>query len=136
MTQKNPYIYPLTIAENLWLSYICRRCKKKNFKTLQTCEKKTVDLRFQKQSSKGVLKKGVLRNFTKFTGKHLCQSLFFNKVAGSACNSIKKETLPQVFFCEFYEISKNTFLQNTSGRLLPTFLVSMTLKMNWLSNIT
>ena len=27
-------------------------------------------------------KKGVLRNFVKFTGKHLCQSLFFNKVAG------------------------------------------------------
>ena len=26
--------------------------------------------------------KGVLRNFTKFTGKHLCQSPFFNKVAG------------------------------------------------------
>ena len=28
------------------------------------------------------MKKCVLRNFTKFTGKHLCQSLFFNKVAG------------------------------------------------------
>ena len=27
-------------------------------------------------------KKGVLENFTKFTGKHLCQSFFFNKVAG------------------------------------------------------
>ena len=27
-------------------------------------------------------KKGVLRNFAKFIGKHLCQSLFFNKVAG------------------------------------------------------
>ena len=27
-------------------------------------------------------KKGVLRNFANFTGKHLCQSLFFNKVAG------------------------------------------------------
>ena len=27
-------------------------------------------------------KKGVLRNFTKLTGNHLCQSLFFNKVAG------------------------------------------------------
>ena len=27
-------------------------------------------------------KKGVLRNFAKFTGKHLCQSLSFNKVAG------------------------------------------------------
>ena len=29
----------------------------------------------------------------KFTGKHLCQSLFFK-----ACNFIKKETLKQVFF--------------------------------------
>ena len=28
------------------------------------------------------VKKGVLRNVTKFTGKHLCQSHFFNKVAG------------------------------------------------------
>ena len=26
-------------------------------------------------------KKGVLRNFAKFTGKHLCRNLFFNKVA-------------------------------------------------------
>ena len=26
--------------------------------------------------------KAVLRNFAKLTGKHLCQSLFFNKVAG------------------------------------------------------
>ena len=31
-------------------------------------------------------RKGILRNFAKFTGKHLCQSLFFNKVAGAACN--------------------------------------------------
>ena len=28
------------------------------------------------------MQKGVLRNFTKFAGKDLCQSLFFNKVAG------------------------------------------------------
>ena len=28
------------------------------------------------------VKRGVLRNFTKFTGKHLCQSLSFNKLAG------------------------------------------------------
>ena len=26
--------------------------------------------------------KGILRNFAKFTGKHLCQSLFFNNVSG------------------------------------------------------
>ena len=29
-------------------------------------------------------KKDVLWNFAKFTGKHLCQSLFFNKVADPA----------------------------------------------------
>ena len=51
--------------------------------------------------------KGVLRNFAKFTGKHLCQSLFFNKVAG--LSFIKKEALAQVFSSEFCEISMNTF---------------------------
>ena len=40
--------------------------------------------------------------------KHLCQSLFFNKVAGNACNFIKNETVAQVFSCEFCEISKDT----------------------------
>ena len=62
-------------------------------------------------------KKDVLRNFVKFTGKHLCQSIFFNKVAGlspEACNFIKKETLAQVFSCGFCEISKNTFSYRTS----------------------
>ena len=29
-------------------------------------------------------RKSVLRNFVKFTGKHLFQSLFFNKVAGQS----------------------------------------------------
>ena len=28
------------------------------------------------------IKIGVLKNFSKFRGKHLCQSIFFNKVAG------------------------------------------------------
>ena len=54
------------------------------------------------------VKKGVLKNFAKFTEKHLCQSLYFNKVA-EACNFIKKETLAQVLSCEFCEIFKNTF---------------------------
>ena len=34
------------------------------------------------------------------------ESLFF-------CSFIKKETLAQVFFCEFCEISKNTFFNRT-----------------------
>ena len=49
-------------------------------------------------------KKGILRNFAKFTGKHLCQNLFF----------IKKESLAQEFSCEFCEISKNTYFYRTS----------------------
>ena len=36
----------------------------------------------QKQSSEVFCRKSVLRNFAKFTGKHLPQSLFINKVAG------------------------------------------------------
>ena len=51
----------------------------------------------------------ILQNSIK---RHLCHSLFFNKVAGprpEACNFIKKEALAQVFSCEFCEISKNTF---------------------------
>ena len=31
----------------------------------------------QKQRRKVFCKKGILKNVTKFTGKHLCQSLFF-----------------------------------------------------------
>ena len=47
-------------------------------------------------------KKGALRNFAKFTGKHLCQSL----------QKKEKETLGQMFSCEFCEISKNSFSKN------------------------
>ena len=52
------------------------------------------------------IKKSVLKNFTKFTGKHLCQSLFCRP---QAWNFIIKETLAQVFSSEFYETFKNTF---------------------------
>ena len=77
-----------------------------------------ISLNIQVYSSEAVarscsVKKGVLANFTKFTGKHLSQSLFFNKVAGGACNFIKKESLAQVFSCEFCEISKNTVFHTT-----------------------
>ena len=53
--------------------------------------------------------KDVLRNFAKFTGKHLCQSLFFNKVASGACNLIKKETLAQVFPVNFSKFLRTYF---------------------------
>ena len=62
----------------------------------------------------------------KKSGKHLCQSLFFNKVAGlkDLCQSLffhkvtglqlnQKRGSGTMFSCEFCEISKNTFFHRT-----------------------
>ena len=81
----------------------------------------TQNTSFRSSHRRCSVRKGVFRNFAKFTGKHLCQSLFFNKVAGLACNFIKKETLAQVFSCEFCEISKNTFFTEHLRWLLVFF---------------
>ena len=45
---------------------------------MKTCVSILVPIRSSRQEV--FCNKGVLRNFTKFTEKHLCQSLFFNKV--------------------------------------------------------
>ena len=55
------------------------------------------------------IKKGVLKNFPKFTGKHLCQSLFFNKVAGL------KRLWHRHCPVNFVKFLKTPFLQNMSG---------------------
>ena len=58
--------------------------------------------RYKAVVQKVFCKKGVLRNFAKFTGKHLCYSLFFNKVAGlRVATLLKKETLAQCFPVKF-----------------------------------
>ena len=63
--------------------------------------------------------KGVLRNFAKFTGKHLCQSLFFNKVAGLRPGTLLKKGLwHRCFPVNFAKFLRTLFLQNTSERLL------------------
>ena len=63
--------------------------------------------------------KGVLRNFAKFTGKHLCQSLIFNKVAGLRPTTLLKKRLWHGCFLEnFAKFLRSPFLQNTSGRLV------------------
>ena len=55
----------------------------------------------QKQLSEVFCRKSALRNFAKLTVKHLYQSLFLK-------NFIKKETLAQVLYSKFCEVSKNT----------------------------
>ena len=51
--------------------------------------------------------KGVLRNFAKFTGKHLCQSLFSESLRPA---TLLKRGSGAGVFREFCEVSKNTFL--------------------------
>ena len=103
-------------------------------------------LDFRKQPPEMFYKKGVLRNFTKFTGKHLWQSLFFNKVADQhpcrsvisinllcnfieitlrhgwrSANLLKKRLWQRCFPVYFVKFSRTYFLQNTSGQLLLNF---------------
>ena len=67
---------------------------------------------FQRRSREvSPMKKGVLRNFTKFAGKHRYQSLFFNGVAVlRPVTLLKGVSDTGVFSCESSEISKNTFV--------------------------
>ena len=60
------------------------------------------------------VRKGVLRNFTKFTGKHLCQSLFLNGVARPA-TILKKGLWHRCFPVNFVKLLRTPFLQSTSG---------------------
>ena len=53
------------------------------------------------------VRKSVLRNFAKFTGKHQCQSLFLNKVAG-----LKPATLLHFVFC------RNKLYKNIEAEIL------------------
>ena len=65
------------------------------------------------------VKKGVLRNFAKFTGKHLCQTLFFNNIAGlRPAALLKKRLWHRCFAVNFAKFLRTPILQNTSGRLL------------------
>ena len=53
-------------------------------------------------------KLGFLKSFVKFTRKHLCWNLFFNKVAGLKPEK-KKQNPTKVFSCEFCKISKSIY---------------------------
>ena len=50
---------------------------------------------------------GVIKNFAKLTENTCARVSFLRKF-------IKKETLAQVFYCDFYQIFKNTFFHKTS----------------------
>ena len=55
--------------------------------------------------AQGCSVKSVLKNVSKFTGKHLCQSLVFNKVAGL----LKKRLWHRYFAVNFVKFSRISF---------------------------
>ena len=61
--------------------------------------------------------KDVPKNFTTFTGKHLCWSLFSIELRPA---TLLKETPRKVLFCEYCEIFKNTYFKES---LLLQFLL-------------
>ena len=82
----------VSVMNKLILYSFQASCQKKNFL------KKPI---VQKPPPEVFCDKGILKNFAKFTGKHLFQSLFFNKVTD-----------------HFAKTLRTPFSQNTSGRLL------------------
>ena len=108
------------------------RCSQKNFTRKQlrwnNFIKKRLQLRFfpmniakflrtaffRSSHQRCSYRKVVLRNFAKFRWKHLCQSLFFNKVAGL----LKKTLWHRYFLLNFAKFLRTPLSQNTSGRLL------------------
>ena len=67
------------------------------------------------------VKKGVLKNFANFTGKHLCLSLFFNKVADlrlRPATLLKKKLQHRCFPVKFTKLLRTSYLKNICERLL------------------
>ena len=73
-------------------------------------------------------KNGVLRNFTKLTGKHLRQSLFFNKVVGlRPATLLKRRLWHRCFPVNFVKFRRTPFFIEHLWRLLLSLKISNSL---------
>ena len=75
--------------------------------------------------------KGVLKNFSKLPGNHLCQGLFFNKVAGlSPAALLKKRLWHRCFPVSFVKFLRTPFLTEHLWWLLLFFVTLIKLKLD------
>ena len=107
----------------LWcfLNFVLKELKISDFQKVSSQVKRNLFSFNRGSHRRRSVRKGVLRNFAKFTGKHLCQSLFVNKAAGLRPTSpslFKKRLWHRGFPVNFVKFLRIPFLQNTSGRLL------------------
>ena len=91
------------------------------------------------------MKKGVLRNFAQFTEKHLCQSLFFKKVAGlRPATLLKKRFWHRCFPVNFVKFPRTPFYRTHPGDCFLHFCIKKLncdpafkdqILINWLTSI-
>ena len=113
------FLYPLKASEN--------RCFLMNFGGYRKREtsgmrwvnptffRKTASCLNRSSHQRCSVRKGVHRNFAKFIGKHLCQILFFNKVAGLRPATLLKETLGRCFPVNFAKFLRTPFCRTPVG---------------------
>ena len=128
--------FPLRLSQNDLLDYFIRMIYYSIL--LESYRSSSVVLnQYRGSHRRCFMKKSVLRNFTKFTGKHLCQSLFFNKVADLRPATVfKKRLWHKCFPVNFVKFLRTPFLQNTSGRLLLSKVFSLLKKWIWILKAT
>ena len=103
--KQKAFVTKISINKNK-IALVCSICCKLLMRKLKRSERSSHQM--------CSVRKCFLTNFAKFTGQHLCQSLFFNKIGGRGL----KKTLVHLFSCKFQKFLKTPFLHNTSRRLL------------------
>ena len=100
-------VFPFFISFFYWNEINKKSAIKEGTRKMENCKANHIlDRSSHRMCS---VRKGVLRNFAKVTGKYLCQSPFFN--------FIKKRLWHRCLPVNFAKYSRTSFLQNTSRRL-------------------
>ena len=93
-------------------------------------------LNFQKQSPGGSLKKGILKIFAKFIGKHLCRRLLFYKVKPLRPTTLVKMGFQhRCFDVNFLKVLKTPFFAEHIRWLLLNFVLAKQSQRDLLNNI-
>ena len=89
-------------------------------------------LKFRCSRPEVFCEKDILRNFAKFTGKHLCQRFFFNKVVGFRLATLLKNSLwHRCFPVNFVKFLRTPFLKKHLRWLLLEILKNSVVAFGW-----
>ena len=114
LRQQKPVLASFKHRENNCLSDLQTSFLKNILNVYPQCYyrvKSKFEVKIQKQSLEKLFKIGILKNFAKYTGKHLWQGLFFENVGLRSANLLKK-TPWHTCFPMFLWISYKLFFPN------------------------